>query len=112
MKKIIAVALVGTLVVGGVVVASGASKAATPEGKMCVRLGELCATDPSAKDLDECIDGMKELRKMSGPSSFERSQKCIDESNSCAAASGCIMGGAGVGTLGEFLKGFGNALSK
>ena len=112
MKKVLLVALVGTAVVGTVVVASGASKAATPEGKMCVRLAELCATDQSTKDFDECVDGMKKLRKMSGDPSFDRSQKCLDESQSCAAATGCMVGGAGVGSVGEYLKGFGNALSK
>jgi hypothetical protein len=112
MKKLIGVAVVGALVVGGVVVASGASKAATPEGKMCVRLAELCATDQSPKDFDECVDGMKKLRKMSGDASFDRSQQCIDESKSCSAASGCLIGGAGMGSVGEFMKGFGNALSR
>jgi hypothetical protein len=112
MKKVLLVALVGAAVVGVVVVASGASKAATPEGKMCLRLAELCSTEQSAKDFDQCVDGMKDLRKMSGDSSFERSQKCLDESKSCAAATGCMIGGAGVGSLGEFMKGFGTALSK
>ena len=112
MKKLLLVALVGSAVVGTVVVASGASKAATPEGKMCVRLAELCSTDQSTKDFDECVDGMKQLRKMSGDRAFERSQQCVEESSSCAAASGCMMGGVGVGTIGEMLKGFGNAMSK
>ncbi|HEY8078932.1 MAG TPA: hypothetical protein VIF62_32595, partial [Labilithrix sp.] len=66
----------------------------------------------SSKNFDQCVDEMKQLRKMSGDPAFERSQKCIDESNSCAAASGCMLGGVGVGTLGELMKGFGNAMSK
>jgi hypothetical protein len=112
MKKLLAVTLVGAAVVGGVVVASGASKAATPEGKLCVRMADLCGSEPSVKDLDQCVDGMKKLRKMSGDAAFERSEKCVAEANSCAAASGCMMGGAGVGTLGQMMKGFGDALSK
>jgi hypothetical protein len=113
MKKILATLLVGGLVVGGVVVVKGASAAATPEGKMCVRMAELCSTDaPKPADFEQCVDGMKKLRKMSGDASFEKSQKCLDESQSCAAASGCMVGGIGVGSVGEMMKGFGNAVTK
>jgi hypothetical protein len=49
---------------------------------------------------------------MSGDVPFERSRKCIEESQSCAAASGCLMGGVGVGALGEMMKGFGTAVTK
>lgn len=115
MNKVFGVALVGALVVGGVVLikgASGASSAITPEGKMCVRLGELCGADPSTEKLESCVEDMKKMRKMSGDAAFERSQSCVAESKSCGAASGCMMGGVGVGTLGEVLKGFGTALSK
>jgi hypothetical protein len=112
MKKILATVLVGGVVVGGVVLARGASLAATPEGEVCLKVAELCSTDAKAKDLEECVDGMKKLRKMSGDASFERSRKCIDESKSCAAASGCMMGGVGVGALGEMMKGFGAAITK
>ncbi len=111
MKKLLVVALVGTAIVGVVVAAAGA-KASTPEAKMCIKMGELCATESGAKDFDQCVDGMKKLRKMGGDAAFERSQKCIDESNSCAAVSGCMMGGVGVGAMGELVKGFGNAMSK
>jgi hypothetical protein len=112
MKKILATLLVGSLVVGGVVLVKSASAAATPEGQTCVKMAELCSTDPKASDLDQCVDGMKKLRKMSGDVPFERSRKCIEESQSCAAASGCLMGGVGVGALGEMMKGFGTAVTK
>ena len=99
--------------IGVVVVASGASKASTPEGHVCVKLAELCETDaPKSKDFDECVDDMKKARKVAGDASFDKSSKCIDEAKSCGAAAGCMAGGVGVGTLGEMMKGFGTALTK
>lgn len=115
MNKVFGVALVGALVVGGVVVikgASGAASAITPEEKMCVRLGELCGEDTSKEKRESCVDDMQKMRKMSGDAAFERSLSCVAESKSCGAAGGCMMGGVGMGTLGEVLKGFGTALSK
>ncbi|HVH46819.1 MAG TPA: hypothetical protein VM925_30965 [Labilithrix sp.] len=113
MKKLIVVGLVGTAIIGGVVLAKGASAASTPEGKACTRMASLCSTEEkSAKDLDRCVDDMKATRKLAGDVAFERSTKCLDEANSCAAASGCWVGGVGVGALGEAMKGFGTALSK
>ncbi len=78
--------------------------------KLCVRLGELCGADPSKETRQSCVEDMQKMRKMSGDAAFERSQSCVAESKSCGAASGCMMGGVGVGTLGEVLKGFGTAL--
>ena len=112
MKKLLLVVLVGGAIVGVVVAASAGAKASTPEARMCIKMGEVCASEAGAKDFDQCVDGMKKLRKMSGDHSFERSQKCIEESTTCAAASGCMMGGVGVGALGELMKGFGTAMSK
>jgi hypothetical protein len=47
-----------------------------------------------------------------GDASFDKTSKCIDESRSCGAATGCMAGGIGVGTVGEIMKGFGTALTK
>lgn len=113
MKKLIVVGLIGAAIVGGVVVASGASQASTPEGRACVKMADLCGEqNASYKDLDKCVDDMKKARKLAGDSSFDKSAKCVQESNSCAAATGCWMGGVGVGAMGELLKGFGTAITK
>jgi hypothetical protein len=113
MNKILLVGVVGALVVGGVALAKNASVAATPEGQACQDMQRLCSTEePSQKDLNECVDGMKKLRKLSGDASFERSRACLAESSSCAAAAGCMGGGVGMGAMGEMMKGFGSALSR
>jgi len=113
MHKILGTLLVGAAVVGGVTLAKGASTAASPEAKVCERLADLCSADPPKQtELDECVHDMKDLRKQAGSTSFEKTRSCIDESQSCAAASGCIVGGAGVGMVGEMLKGLGNAMTK
>jgi hypothetical protein len=113
MSKILTTLLVGSVVVGGVVLVKGASAASTPEGKMCVRLQDMCPRD-DAKPMtfDQCVDGMKDVRKMAGNASFEKSARCVEESESCAAATGCLMGGVGMGVMGEMMKGFGNAMTK
>ena len=113
MKKLLGTLLVGSMVVGGVTLVRGATAASTPEGKMCVRLADLCPNDdPKPSDQDECVDEMKDMRKTVGNASFDKTQRCIDESQSCAAAAGCMAGGFGVGMVGEMMKGFGNALTK
>lgn len=113
MKKILTTLLVGSVVVGGVVLVKGASAASTPEGKTCIKLQEMCPPDPSKPmTFDQCVDEMRDLRKMAGNASFEKSARCIDESESCAAATGCLVGGAGMGVMGEMMKGLGNAMSK
>jgi len=113
MKKLLGVGLVGALVVGLLVVAKGASPALTAEGRTCVKLGELCGpTDKSQEKLDACIDGLEQAKKVSGVPAVERSMACVQESNTCAAASGCMMGGIGVGAVGELMKGVGSALSR
>lgn len=112
LKKLIVVGLVGATIIGGVVLAKG-SVAVTPEGRACTKMASLCGTESkSLKDLETCADDLKSMRKMAGEPAFERSTKCIDEANSCAAVTGCLAGGVGVGALGEALKGFGTALSK
>lgn len=111
-KKLLAVGLLGAAVVGGVTVVAQTRAVATPEGRVCVRLADLCGRESSSSALDSCVSDMKQTRKLAGDASFERSTKCIDESSSCAAAAGCMMGGVGVGALGEMMKGFGTAVSK
>jgi hypothetical protein len=77
----------------------------------CARLADLCSTSDQKVDTDECEKKLGDARKMSGPSNVERSELCLADAKSCAAASGCISGGIGMGATGEFLKGLGSALS-
>ncbi|HSO38081.1 MAG TPA: hypothetical protein VLT33_36385 [Labilithrix sp.] len=113
MKKILGVGLVGAAVIGAVVIAKGASPAATPEGKACIRVSELCGVDDrSAAKLESCVADLEKAKKLAGPANVDRSVKCIEESNSCAAVTGCMMGGVGMGAMGEMMKGFGSALSR
>jgi hypothetical protein len=118
LNKLIAVGLIGAGLIGAVVIAKGSTAAAvtavvmTPEGKACARMAALCPTNTSdTTALQRCEDDMARARKVSGDANFERSAKCLDEATSCAAASGCLAGGVGVGAVGEALKGFGTALS-
>jgi len=112
-KKLVVTAVVGTALVGGIVLGKGASAASSPEGKACTRMAELCdADDWSANDMNACVTDMKKARKLAGDRSFEKSVECINESKSCAAAAGCWAGGVGVGAAGEMMKGFGTALTK
>ena len=117
MKKIAGVALVGALVLGAIVVAKSApslSLVMSEEGKVCTRLGDLCDTrdiQKSGAKFDECVADMKHARKMAGEQAFARTLTCMEESKSCGAATGCVVGGVGVGAVGEMLKGFGSALS-
>ena len=77
----------------------------------CARLADLCSTSDQKVDTDECEKKLADARKMSGPSNVDRSEVCLADAKSCAAASGCISGGIGMGATGEFLKGLGSALS-
>ena len=113
MHKILGTLLVGAAVVGGVTLAKGASTASTPEGKMCARLEVVCHTDePDGISVEQCTHQMKEIRTQAGNASFDKSERCIEEAQSCAAAAGCMVGGIGVGMTGEMLKGLGNAMTK
>ncbi|MDB4935195.1 MAG: hypothetical protein JWP87_2167 [Labilithrix sp.] len=115
MKKILGVGLAGAAVIGVVVVARGAAPAATPEGRTCIKMSELCGSsdqEKSREKLDACVANLEQAKKVAGAPAVERSMACVQESNTCAAASGCMMGGVGMGALGEMMKGFGSALSR
>jgi hypothetical protein len=96
-------------------VAPPAAAPATPapmgDAASCARLADLCSTSDQKVDTDECEKKLADARKMSGPSNVDRSEVCLADAKSCAAASGCISGGIGMGATGEFLKGLGSALS-
>jgi hypothetical protein len=77
----------------------------------CTRLSDLCSTSDQHVDVAQCEKEFADARKMSGASNVARSEQCVADAKTCAAATGCISGGVGMGAMGEFLKGFGSALS-
>jgi hypothetical protein len=78
----------------------------------CTRLADLCSTSDQKVDANSCQKQLAEARKMAGPGNVERSEQCLADAKTCAAASGCLSGGVGMGAMGEFLKGLGGALSR
>ena len=92
--------------------AQGSGASAGAEATACARLGSLCSTTDQKVDTGECEKKLADARRVSGDGNVERSESCISEAKTCAAATGCLSGGIGVGALGEYLKGLGSALSK
>jgi hypothetical protein len=91
---------------------AGAVTPPTSDSAACARLAELCTTSEQKVDASECEKKLADGRKMSGAANVERSVSCIAEAKTCAAASGCVSGGIGMGAVGEFFKGLGSAMSK
>jgi len=92
--------------------ASPAPPGAMGDTAACARLADLCSTSDQKVDTGECEKKLGDARKMSGASNVDRSEVCLADAKTCAAASGCISGGIGLGATGEFLKGLGSALSR
>ncbi len=84
---------------------------ATSDVTACARLADLCSTSDQKVDPASCQKQMADARKMAGSSNVDRSEQCMVDSRTCAAASGCLTGGVGMGAMGEYLKGLGGALS-
>ena len=78
----------------------------------CARLADLCSTSDQKVDSAQCQKQLTDARKMAGPGNVERSEQCLADAKTCAAATGCMSGGVGMGAMGEFLKGLGGALSR
>ena len=67
MKKLLGVVVVGSLLVGGIVLAKGTVKSSTPEGKMCQKLADICPVkEKTVSSYDKCVEDMEDLRKVSG----------------------------------------------
>lgn len=99
----------------GMPLAAGATTAGAAAGgdeAACERLADLCSTSDQKVDARECERKLADARKISGAGNVERSESCLVEAKTCAAASGCLSGGAGMGAVGEFLKGLGAAISR
>lgn len=84
----------------------------SPETKACVKLGDLCGQGGDTHALDQCVDGLHQARKIAGSASVDKSLTCIQGADTCMAATGCMMGGVGVGAMKEMVKGFTDAVSK
>ncbi len=82
------------------------------DADVCKRLADLCSTSTQRVDAEQCGRDLADARKVSGPASVQRSEQCVAGATTCAAATGCLSGGVGMGALGEYLKGFGAALSR
>jgi hypothetical protein len=78
----------------------------------CARLADLCSTSDQKVDPADCQKQLVDARKMAGAGNVERSEQCLVDAKTCAAASGCLTGGVGMGAMGEYLKGLGGALSR
>src|SRR5262244_3140240 len=106
--------LVGALVIlGGVgYLVLGSTALASPQKKACVHLADVCSVTGDFKDLDKCVESFDKLEKMAGKEPTARSLRCIEESQTCTAAAGCMVGGAGMGVLGEFMKGVGSSMTR
>jgi hypothetical protein len=93
--------------------AAAPTTAATDDDEAaCAHLADLCSTSSQKVDTSSCRAKLTDARKLSGPGNVARAEQCLAEAKTCAAASGCLSGGIGVGAAGEFLKGLGAALSK
>lgn len=111
------VSVTATPAMGAAPPAIPATAAATPPAGIgdtaaCARLADLCSTSDQKVDTDECEKKLGDARKMSGAGNVDRSEACLADAKTCAAASGCMSGGIGMGAAGEYLKGLGQALSR
>lgn len=91
--------------------AAPAAVATPSDADTCARLATLCETSDQKVDVGECNRKLTDARKLSGPGNVDRADQCIADAKTCAAAAGCMSGTVGLGTVGEFLKGVGSALS-
>ena len=85
-----------------------------PTRMACVRVGDLCGVQGgTASDLDQCVDNVKQWRKIAGDDAVDKGVACVEKANTCGEAMGC-MAGAGFkgleGVMNDFMKGFGNAI--
>jgi hypothetical protein len=88
------------------------SVAVDSDSAACAKMAALCSTSDEKVDTAECERKLADGRKLSGGANVQRSIACLAEAKTCAAATGCLAGGLGMGAVGEFLKGLGSSLSK
>jgi len=76
------------------------------ERRACAHYAALC--NASAQE-DNCHQALQKMRELAGDQALKMAANCIAEADNCMAANGCIVG-AGLGGVGEFLKGVQKAL--
>jgi hypothetical protein len=114
-KKIVIVAVVLLLVVVGLGLVFGKKVLlafASAETQACAKIGDLCGRDGSQRDLDACVNGLAQTRKAVGDEAVNKTLACIEDAETCVAASGCMVGGIGAGVVQELLKGIGDAVGR
>jgi hypothetical protein len=94
-----------------VTIAAPPPPAAPGHAAACARLSELCSSSGQPVDTGSCEKQLEDARKLAGDGNVARSEQCLVDAKTCAAAQGCITGGVGMGAMGEFLKGLGTAMS-
>ncbi|MEZ4446712.1 MAG: hypothetical protein R3B72_46975 [Polyangiaceae bacterium] len=107
MKKVLIGAAVLVALGAGITAAIAVTR--SPEEKICMRLGDLCGAEGTYSDLERCAKDIAEIEKAVGDKRMGELSECIDDVDSCVAATGCIAG-TGLDVMGdmagEFLKGF------
>jgi len=105
-------ALAAVLVLG-VIGATAFALTRSPERSACLRVADLCGTQNGTKqDLDQCVDDIKQFRKVAGDEAADRGIVCVEGAKTCGEAAGCVAGAGFKGIQGVvdgFFKGFGNA---
>ncbi len=84
-----------------------------PEKGACARFADLC--EHSDRQIASCEATVKEITKAGGIEQSRRLASCLSDANSCVGGAGCFAGSgiAIIGsTVGDFLKGMGDALKK
>lgn len=110
MKKVIAaVAVLGILGAG----VGAYAYLRTPERSACIRVADLCGEKGGGvQELDQCVDQVKQWRKVAGDEAVNKGIACVDQAKTCGEAVGCVAGASAKsveGLVNDFLKGFGKA---
>ena len=77
----------------------------------CAKVATLCG-GPSGKSAQQKCEALfPRLERAAGREQVDKTHRCLRNSESCAAALGCVIG-ASLGAAGEFVKGLQHALGK
>jgi hypothetical protein len=112
MKKLLTFVIVVGLLVGGGYLAY--KYLLSPgDSRACHRLADLCGGQMAGDSLQSCTDLFDKLRQATGDERADKTIGCVQQSQSCMAAMGCLTGagvGAGIEAASEFLRGLRNSL--
>lgn len=104
MKKVLRLLVILAIVglVGYVVVRASCGSV---EASVCDRLAALCSGGDLPQAFDNCEEMVTKLRKAAGDETMDKLDDCLDASESCAPAMGCVAA-AGVSAAGGSMQGF------